>query len=124
MINISEIAASTEERVLENVKASQARMIEGLKGAKSLAGRVVPETVGGRIEEQVSTLPSATPMIDGYFSFAAKMLDAQREFMAEVVEILQPAPAKAPAKAPAAKKTAAKKPAAKKAAAKRTHKAA
>lgn len=126
MINLSEIASSTEERVLSSVKAGQDLVIDSLKNVLALADRVVPVAVGERIEDQVSSLPSASPVVDGAFSFAAKMLDAQREFAGEVVAIFQPAPAKvAPAKkAPVAKKAPAKRAPAKKAAAKSTKKAA
>ena len=88
-----------------------------------------------RIEDQVINLPSATPVIDGAHGFATKLLDAQRDFVAEVFELIRPAPAKpapakpapakkAPAKKAPVKKAAAKKAPARKAAAKRTKKAA
>lgn len=108
MLNVSEIASSTEERVLTGVKASQSLVIDGLKNSIALADRVMPEQVSDRIEERVASIPSATPLVDGAFDFAAKLLAAQREFAAELIQILQPA-------AKPAKKTTAKK-AAKKAA--------
>jgi len=127
MINLSEIASSTEERMLTSVKASQTLVIDGIKRIVEFADRVVPEAMGDRIEAQVTNLPSASPVIDGAFDFAAKMLDAQREFVAEIVQILQPAAAaapkaaatKAPAKKAPAKKAAAKKTTARKAAARK-----
>ena len=113
MLNVSEIATSTEERVLTGVKVSQALVIDGLKNTVALADRVVPAQFSSRIEERVADLPSATPVIHGAFDFAGKLLAAQRDFAGEIIEIFQPAPAK-----PAAKKAPAKK------AAKKTTKAA
>ena len=104
MINVSEIASSAEERVLTGVKVSQALVLDGLKNVVSFADRVVPENLSDRIEDRAEGLPSAAPLVDGYFGFAGKLLDAQREFVGEIVEIFQPAPA--PKKA--AKKTAKK----------------
>ena len=122
MLNLSEIASSTEERVLSGVKVSQTFVLDGLKNTVSFADRVIPANVSERIEEQVANMPSATPVVEGAFDFAAKMLDAQRDFVAEVIEILQPAPVKKVAtkkvatKKAATKKAPARKPAAKKAA--------
>lgn len=115
MLNVSEIASSTEERVLTGVKASQALVIDGVKNTLALADRVVPAQVSERIEERAATIPSATPFVDGAFDFAGKLLAAQRDFVAELVEIFQPVAAK-PAKKAAAKKAPAKKASAKKAA--------
>ena len=103
MLNVSEIASSTEERVLTGVKASQAFVLDGLKNAMSVADRVIPETLSERFEDQVEGLPKAAPMVEGYFEFAGKLLEAQRDFFGEVVEIFQPAPA--PKKAAAKKST-------------------
>lgn len=119
MLNVSEIATSTEERVLSGVKVSQTLVLDSLKNTIAFADRIVPAQVSGRIEERVSVLPSASPMINGAFDFAGKMLAAQRDFAGEMIEIFQPAPAEkaAPKTAPkaAAKKAPAKR-AAKKAA--------
>jgi len=119
MINVSEIATSTEERVLTGVKASQALVIDGLKNTVALADRVVPSQVSERIEDRVAGLPAAAPMINGVFDFAGKLLAAQRDFAGEMIEIFQPAPAKK-----TAPKAAAKKAPAKRAAKKTTKKAA
>ncbi len=125
MLNVSEIATSAEERVLTGVKASQALVIDGMKNAVSLMDRVVPEQVADRVEGQMVSMPSATPMIDGAFNFAGKLLDAQRDFVGEMFAIIQPAPAKKmTAKKSTAKKstakTTAKKTTAKASAAKKT----
>ena len=117
MLNVSEIATSTEERVLSGVKVSQALVIDSIKNTLALADRVVPAQVSDRIEERVSVIPSASPMINGVFDFAGKLLAAQRDFAGEMIEIFQPATAKK-----AAPKAAAKKAPAKKAPAKRTAK--
>jgi len=114
MLNVSEIASSTEERVLTGVKVSQALVIDGLKNTKALADRVVPTQVSDRIEERVAVLPAASPVINSAFDFAGKLLAAQRDFASEIVEIFQPAPKKAAPKKTTAKKAAPKKAAAKK----------
>ena len=120
MLNVSEIATSTEERVLTGVKASQALVLDSIKNTIALAERVVPEQVSERIEERVAVIPSATPLMDGAFDFAGKLLAAQRDFAGEMLEIFQPAPKaaakKTVAKKPVARKTVARKTAAKKAA--------
>ena len=110
MLNVSEIATNAEERVLTGVKASQAFVLDGLKNTMAIADRVVPAQVSDRLEERVADLPAASPVIDGAFEFAGKLLAAQRDFAGELIEIFQPAPAKkAPAKKAPAKKAAAKK---------------
>lgn len=116
MLNVSEIASSTEERVLTGVKVSQALVLDGIKNTVALADRIVPENVSDRLEGRVAGLPSAAPVVNGMFDFAGKMLAAQRDFASEVVEIFQPAPAKPAAKKAPAKKAPAKKKTAKKAA--------
>ena len=93
MVNVSKIATNAEERVLTGVKVGQAFVLDGLKNAVSLADRVVPERLSERFEDQVEGLPKAAPVIEGYFEFAGKLLEAQRDFFGEVVEIFQPAPA-------------------------------
>jgi len=105
MLNVSEIASSTEERVLTGVKASQAIVIDGIKSTVALADRVVPAQVSDRIEDRVAVLPSVSPVINGAFDFAGKLLAAQRDFAGEMIEIFQPAPVKktAPKKAAARK---------------------
>jgi len=108
MLNVREIASSTEERVLTGVKVGQALVIDGLRNVIAVADRVVPTPVTGRIEGRLDSLPSAAPVVEGAFEFAGKLLDAQRDFAGEIVELVQPTPA-APAKKPAAKKPAAKK---------------
>ena len=113
MLNVSEIASSTEERVLSGVKVGQTLVIDGLKNTMALADRVMPEQVSDRIEGRVAELPSATPVIDGMFDFAGKLLAAQRDFAGELLEIFQPS-AKPAAKPAAARKTTARKTAAKK----------
>lgn len=117
MLNVTEFAAATEERVLTGVKASQAIVIDGVKNAIALADRIVPSQVSDRVEGQVATLPPASPVVNGAFDFAGKLLAAQRDFAGEIIEIFQPAPKKA-----APKNTTAKKSTAKKAAPKRTKK--
>lgn len=120
MLNVSEIASATEERVLTGVKISQAVMLDGMKNAIALADRVLPSTVTDRVEDRVEGMPSAAPLVAGAFGFAGKLLDAQRQFAGDVVELFQPAPAAKPtpkkttAKKSTAKKTAPKKTAAKK----------
>jgi hypothetical protein len=114
MLNVSEIASSTEERVLTGVKVSQALVIDGLKNTVAFADRVIPAQISDRVEDRVSVLPAAAPMINGAFDFAGKLLAAQRDFAGEIVEIFQPAPKKAAPKKPAAKKAAPRKAAAKK----------
>ena len=94
MLNVSEIASSTEERVLTGVKVSQTLVLDTVKNGIALADRIVPEPVSDRIEERVADLPSATPLIEGVFDFASKLLAAQRDFAGEMIEILQPAPVK------------------------------
>jgi len=106
MLNVSEIASSTEERVLTGVKAGQALVIDGLKNTIALADRVVPAQVSDRIEERAASIPSASPLVDGMFDFYGKLLAAQRDFATEVIAILQPAAKPAPKAA--AKKTAKK----------------
>ena len=83
--------------------------ITKLKNTLALADRVVPSQVADRIEERVSVIPSATPMIHGAFDFAGKLLAAQRDFAGEMIEIFQPAPAKPAAPKAAAKKAPAKR---------------
>ncbi|MEM7092434.1 MAG: hypothetical protein AAF567_05495 [Actinomycetota bacterium] len=90
MLNISEIAASTEERVLTGVKAGQALVIDGLKNAVSLADRVIPEQVSDRFEAGAERIPAAAPVAEGAFGFAGKLLDAQRDFVGDMIEIFQP----------------------------------
>ena len=110
MLNVSEIASSTEERVLTGVKVSQAVVIDGIKSTIALADRVVPAQVTDLVEGRVSNLPAATPLVNGAFDFAGKLLAAQRDFAGEIVSIFQPAPVKKAApKKPAPKKAAAKK---------------
>ena len=102
-MNVNEIASNAEERVLTGVKVSQAFVLDGLKNVMSLAERVVPANVSDRIEDGAEKLPKAAPMVEGYFEFAGKLLEAQRDFVGDVVEIFQPAPA--PKKAAAKKST-------------------
>ena len=116
MLNVREIASSTEERVLTGVKVSQALVIDSLKNTVAFADRIVPAQVSDRIEDRVSDLPSAAPIVDGAFEFATKMLAAQRDFATEIVQIFQPVPAKPAPKKTQAKKTVAKKKAPKKSA--------
>ena len=116
MLNVREIASSTEERVLTGVKVSQALVIDSLKNTVAFADRIVPAQVSERIEDRVSDLPSAAPIVDGAFEFATKMLAAQRDFATEIVQIFQPVPAKPAPKKTQAKKTVAKKKAPKKSA--------
>jgi len=123
MLNVREIASSTEERVLTGVKVSQALVIDSLKNTVAFADRIVPAQVSDRIEDRVSDMPSAAPIVDGAFEFAGKMLAAQRDFATEIVHIFQPAPVKAAPKKTEAKKTVAKKKAPKKAAKKAAKKA-
>lgn len=106
MLNVSEIAASAEERVLTGVKVGQALAIDGIKNVIAVADRIVPTQITERVEDRVEDLPQAAPIVEGAFGFAEKLLDAQREFVGEIVEIFQPAPK--PKKAPAKKKTAKK----------------
>jgi len=121
MINMSEIASSTEERVLTGVKVSQAVVLDGMKNAIALADRMLPSTVTGRVEDRVEGLPSAAPLVAGAFGFAGKLLDVQRQFAGDVVEIFQPAPTPKPApNKTSAKKSTAKKAAPKKAAPKKS----
>ena len=123
MLNVTEIAAATEERVLTGVKVGQALVVDGVKNALALADRVVPAPVADRVEGQVKTLPSATPVVEGAFDFAGKLLAAQRDFAGEIVSIFQPpAPKKAAPKKTVAKKTVAKKTAPKRTAKKKTTK--
>ena len=123
MLNVREIASSTEERVLTGVKVSQALVIDSLKNTVAFADRIVPAQVSDRIEDRVGDMPSAAPIVDGAFDFAGKMLAAQRDFATEIVQIFQPAPVKPAPKKTEAKKTVAKKKAPKKAAKKTAKKA-
>lgn len=114
MINVTAIAETAEERVLAGVKAGQAAVIDGLKNAVALADRVIPDNVSDRLEERVEAVPSAAPLVEGYFGLAGKLLDAQRDFVGQVVEILQPGASKTTKKASkTAKKTTKKASAAK-----------
>ncbi|KAG1648462.1 Gamma-glutamyl phosphate reductase [Nymphon striatum] len=73
-----------KNELLTGVKASQALVIDGLKNTVALADRIVPANISERIEDRVATVPSATPVIDGAFDFATKLLAAQRDFVGEI----------------------------------------
>lgn len=123
MLNVTEIAASAEERVLTGVKVTQTMVIDGIKSGLALADRVMPNPISDRVESRMAVVPAFAPIVEGAFDFAGKLLAAQRDFATEIVHLFQPAAVKAPvakaAQAPVATKAPAKKTVAKKAAAKK-----
>jgi hypothetical protein len=77
---VSRIMDSTDDvqaQVLEGIRKSQTAVIDGVRAwADRFAPFTLPHTSWAPVEE----LPTPAEVIDSSFDFAAKLLDAQREF--------------------------------------------
>jgi hypothetical protein len=96
-MTVIEITEKVQEGVLKAVESSQASTLSALRATSSSFDMIKPDA---SLFPFAELIPSATESLEVGFDFLAKLLDAQRSFLAGIVEIYD---------APAAPETSAKK---------------
>ncbi|MGB5759584.1 MAG: hypothetical protein WBM50_21905 [Acidimicrobiales bacterium] len=108
-MTVTEQMTEAQDRVLSTMEAAQGRVIEmNQRMAKALTGAMPKE---GRFElpslpsiPGFDEMPKPEVMIDRYFDFTAKIVEANRSFYKEMIGAWVPAAAEEATKAPKAKK--------------------
>lgn len=99
MANATEMISTLEDQVLETVRQSQEAVVKAVKTWADAGKNLVPDLPGLPALPFADQLPNAADLVENAFAFADKLLAAQRDFAAAVLEAAKPALAKeAPAK--------------------------
>ena len=110
MSTILETITSTEDQVLDYLKAAQERVLDVVKRGVEVADRYLPEDRPAL--SFLAEAPKPIEVVDSQYAFAKKVLDNQRDFAKAIVHAVSPLlPAELVAKKPV-RKTAAAAPAA------------
>lgn len=87
MANATEMISALEDQVLETVRQSQEAVVKAVKTWADAGKNLVPDLPALPFADQ---LPNTVDLVENAFAFADKMLAAQREFAAAVLEAAKP----------------------------------
>jgi hypothetical protein len=94
MATATEMFSALEDQVLETVRQSQEAVVKAVKTWAEAGKSMVPELPPLPFADQ---LPNTVDIVENAFDFADKLLAAQRDFAAAVLEAARPVIAKADA---------------------------
>lgn len=107
MANANEMLDSIEDQVLEAVRQSQDTVVKAVKTWADAGKNLIPDLPALPFADQ---LPNPSELIDKTFDFADRMIAAQREFAAAVIDAAKPLwDSDQPTKLPTNGRTSAKK---------------
>ena len=87
MANANEMLDSIEDQVLEAVRQSQDAVVKAVKTWADAGKNLIPDLPALPFADQ---LPSPAEIVDKTFDFADRMIAAQREFAAAVIDAAKP----------------------------------
>jgi hypothetical protein len=94
MATATEMIGALEDQVLETVRQSQDAVIKAVKTWAEAGKNLVPELPPLPFADQI---PATVDLVENAFDFADKLLAAQRDFAAAVLEAARPVIGKADA---------------------------
>ncbi|MGH9000994.1 MAG: hypothetical protein ACRDY7_16570 [Acidimicrobiia bacterium] len=104
--NATEMIGSLEDQVLETVRQSQDAVVKAVRSWADAGKNLVPELPPLPFSEQI---PGTVDLVEHAFDFADRLLAAQREFAAAVLDAAKPLLGTADARLANGRSTTAKK---------------
>jgi hypothetical protein len=83
-MTVMEQVSEAQDRVLEDVKTAQARVVEANERFIETAGQWIPKVDLPRGESISIELPTREELVASYFDFASRMLEANRTFVEQL----------------------------------------
>jgi hypothetical protein len=83
-MTVMEQLSEAQDRVLEDVKTAQARVVEANERFIETAGQWLPKVELPRPESINIELPTREELVASYFDFASRMLEANRTFVEQL----------------------------------------
>jgi hypothetical protein len=94
MSTVTELTETAQEQTLAAIRQSQRHVVEAVRAWAEAVEKAVPAVPAVPLSEE---LPTPQQVVEASFSFAEKLLKAQREFAEQVLEaaapMLKPKPA-------------------------------
>ena len=94
MANATEMISALEDQVLETVRQSQEAVVKAVQTWAEAGKNILPDLPSLPFADQ---LPATADLVENAFAFADRLLAAQRDFAAAVLDAARPVLAKEPA---------------------------
>jgi hypothetical protein len=104
-MTVMEQLSEAQDRVIEDVKTAQARVVEANERFIETAGQWMPKVELPSAETISVELPKREDLVASYFDFASRMLEANRTFVEQLLGVWNTPQAK-PVKTTRARKAA------------------
>ena len=83
----TEMISAWEDQVLETVHQGQEAVVKAVSVWAEAGGNLIPKSITLPYSDQ---LPSPAELVENYFNYSAKLLQAQRDFVGAVLDAVEP----------------------------------
>ncbi len=86
-MTVTEIVTTWEDQVLETVHQGQEAVLKAVGMWAEAGANVLPKPVSLPYSDQ---LPNPAELVERYFDYTAKLLNAQKDFVGAVIDAVEP----------------------------------
>jgi hypothetical protein len=100
-MSVTEMISTWEDQVLETVHQSQEAVVKAVGIWAEAGGNLIPKPLSLPYSDQI---PAPAELVERYFEYSAKLLNAQKDFVGAVLHAVEPVLGTNGAAAPARKR--------------------
>ena len=86
-MTVTEIVGTWEDQVLETVHQGQEAVVKAVGIWAEAAGNLIPQPLSLPYSDQI---PAPAELVERYFEYSAKLLNAQKDFVGAVLGAVEP----------------------------------
>ena len=86
-MTVTEMMGTWEDQVLETVHQSQEAVVKAVGIWAEAGGNLIPKPISMPYSDQI---PNPAELVEHYFEYSAKLLDAQKAFVRAVLDAVEP----------------------------------
>jgi hypothetical protein len=86
-MTVTEIISTWEDQVLATVHQSQEAVVKAVGMWAEAGGNLIPQSLSLPYSDQI---PAPAELVENYFAYSAKLLDAQKAFVGAVLDAVEP----------------------------------
>jgi len=86
----TEMISAWEDQVLETVHQGQEAVVKAVSTWAEAGGNLIPKSITSITLPYSDQLPSPAELVENYFNYSAKLLQAQRDFVGAVLGAVEP----------------------------------
>ena len=86
-MTVTEMMSTWEDQVLETVHQSQEAVVKAVGAWAEAGGNLIPKPLSMPYTDQI---PNPNELVEHYFAYSAKLLDAQKAFVGAVLDAVKP----------------------------------